>query len=622
MAGSSLSSSSKLAVVGVLFMWATLVEATSFLKSGMVDKADAEHFFESELSSDRLADTEKTLTETFNSLPKNSHGNLGHQAVRYVLHRYFVQRYGWYVKGLEPGNNTWKSDVSPTEVLEWVPTYLQDMLEKHLGMRGTSLRELSALAAAFEDLVDKEVAGRLETAYAMHAFPVDKALSKDEVEALLQTYTMALLVGGNYTAAGTGEMEHKEKLFATKYTDWPLVQGWMRGLMSKRLAGQAVSESFNFSAVVQAAADIGKGYYAVNDPECTDLKGTLRAIEGSKAGRVRLSTFYNKSLFTHWAFNEKIDYLRILGVLDETNPDAPQVIMPNYLMSRTNCLESSNLYAICCRNECEDLMSTLERDVAAPSASPERIIGVVANMPSDTVSAPREIPASLMKRLNEVAWMPGNRGQVPLHGRLFAEWMHHAYPRECPYPHLVGTTSPQSPDEWMKETGHDDIKATRDEMKYIVDGDACAAQFGPLGQIVVPEGCEGEHTEDLPWSQTEELLERRDESIIEDSEAPSGDDVFVSVATLVVGLLLLVAVVVNVMGGPASKRMGDLRSALILAVLFVATRALNLLDPTVFLFTLVGGGLLIGSKALVDNRLAQKEQAALDAKVDAEKCCV
>ena len=27
-------------------------------------------------------------------------------------------------------------------------------------------------------------------------------------------------------------------------------------------------------------------------------------------------------------------------------------------------------------------------------------------------------------------------GKVPLHGRLFAQWLHHAFPRECPYPHV------------------------------------------------------------------------------------------------------------------------------------------------------------------------------------------
>ena len=36
------------------------------------------------------------------SWQKNELGKLGHTTVRYALHWLFVQRHGWYVKGLEP----------------------------------------------------------------------------------------------------------------------------------------------------------------------------------------------------------------------------------------------------------------------------------------------------------------------------------------------------------------------------------------------------------------------------------------------------------------------------------------------------------------------------------------
>ena len=34
-----------------------------------------------------------------------------------------------------------------------------------------------------------------------------------------------------------------------------------------------------------------------------------------------------------------------------------------------------------------------------------------------------------------------NQGTVPLHGRLFAQWVHHASPRECPLPSHCGKRS-------------------------------------------------------------------------------------------------------------------------------------------------------------------------------------
>ena len=30
-------------------------------------------------------------------------------------------------------------------------------------------------------------------------------------------------------------------------------------------------------------------------------------------------------------------------------------------------------------------------------------------------------------------------GLVPIHGRLFAQWLHYVFPRECPFPHKTGS---------------------------------------------------------------------------------------------------------------------------------------------------------------------------------------
>merc|ERR1719316_147059 len=72
-------------------------------------------------------------------------------------------------------------------------------------------------------------------------------------------------------------------------------------------------------------------------------------------------------------------------------------------------------------------------------------------MPSGTTAANRKLSPLLRSRLNETAQHHG--GLVPLHGRLFAQWMHLAYPRECNYPHLSGTTYKKTMEEWERETG-------------------------------------------------------------------------------------------------------------------------------------------------------------------------
>ena len=43
--------------------------------------------------------------------------------------------------------------------------------------------------------------------------------------------------------------------------------------------------------------------------------------------------------------------------------------------------------------------------------------------------------------------------RIPLHARLFAQWLHHAYPRECSFPHASGISNPLSQDEFIEQVG-------------------------------------------------------------------------------------------------------------------------------------------------------------------------
>merc|ERR1740121_1195959 len=91
-------------------------------------------------------------------------------------------------------------------------------------------------------------------------------------------------------------------------------------------------------------------------------------------------------------------------------------------------------------------MGRLEREIASPRAPPARIADVVSRIHSGTLDAPRNLSESLLARLEEIAEF--NEGTVPLHGRLFSQWMHHAYPRECPFPPMADAERPMTPDEW------------------------------------------------------------------------------------------------------------------------------------------------------------------------------
>jgi len=270
---------------------------------------------------------------------------------------------------------------------------------------------------------------------------------------------MGYLMGGNFSANDPHEALMKLGRFKRAYDGWRDVERWARKVVDNV---SALGVQMDFATSSRAVEEIGLQFGSFNDMECRDLKSTLLGIEAHKQGRVRLSEFYKMGLHTHCSFTEKVEYLRSLGALDESNPDEPYVIVPNYLGSRPQCLEASKFYAVCCRNECEDLMSHLEETIAEPLVTPERILDLASKLSSDTVVAPRNLSEGLIEKLYKISSTHG--GHVPLHGRLFAQWMHHAFPRECPFPHEAGSTSPQTPDEWMRSTGHTSTQAS--DMKW------------------------------------------------------------------------------------------------------------------------------------------------------------
>jgi len=160
--------------------------------------------------------------------------------------------------------------------------------------------------------------------------------------------------------------------------------------------------------------------------------------------------------------------LEQLGSLDDSDPVRPSVIVPNFIYGRQFCLASENDFqSFCCVDQCNMLMESLERSVARPVASPGLIAELVAALPSDTVAAPRDLPASLRRKLDLIAEQHG--GHVPLHGRMFAQFMHHAFPNECPQARALGVTeAPMTHDEW-RERRNTSSQASKEVMQQLMD---------------------------------------------------------------------------------------------------------------------------------------------------------
>jgi len=442
------------------------------------------------VDSERLRGFEDELRTMYVALPKNERGTLDPAAVRYALHRFFVNKHGWYVKGLEPAGLSWNSSAPTSITKSRVPAYIQSLFESRLHGAGLGLHELAVFAATLSDFVHNEALGDVIDLYDALKLSTIQPVRSQDADRVIKAYILQIL-DGTTTIQSMAKLRELEQAMIEDFPSWEDFKMWVQDVRNtmamQRMRHSFIVEENTLEHVIREVQEINDKLGVFQNIECRSLKSALANMEYKNSGRVLLSDFYREGMRGEFLFIEQIDYLRKLGALDETDPRHPSVVIANYLGGQANCLASTSFHSVCCIDECEGLMGQLERDVAAPSAPPARIAELVRNLHSDTVDAPRNLSVALMSRLGEIADHHG--GQVLLHGRLFAQWMHHAYPMECPYPHAAGTTTPLTPDEWMDEVGADEVAAPVGERQRIMELDR-------------PH----EHPDALPWMAVEELV--------------------------------------------------------------------------------------------------------------------
>jgi len=478
-----------------------VASAKSFLDA-RVGTSSVERALLSELSgmadAVQLAQIEEELGPMYASLPKNKHDRLDPVPVRYALHRYFMQKHGWYVNGLGAPNGTSDASTSTSIMKDRAPLFIQNMFEQRLQGQGLNQHDLAVFAATLTDLIHNEVSGNLEQVYAALEFPTVGPVTEPEFDMATKAYLLAYLSGGREVIATMEELPAVERAWDEDYPAWNDTLMWASDLKhtsdlsNKFRLSPFVKRTRTFEQQISFLQEFGHKLGNYQNLECHKLKDQLAELEDDGTGRVPLSRFYRGGLDGDWTFTESVEYLRHTGALDETNPKRMSVVIPNYIQSQSNCLAGSSFYSICCFDECEGLLGHVEKEVKEPSASPSQIAAIVSNLQSDTVYAPRNLSRPLLSRLGDIAKLHG--GSVPLHGRLFAQWMHHAYPRECPFPHVIGATNRMSPVDWMEVMDVDSAEATEEEMSKMVSFEE--------QDTMTPEA----KAEALPWTMAEELV--------------------------------------------------------------------------------------------------------------------
>jgi len=476
----------------------------------------------------RLKQIENIMSPMFAAMTKNENGKLGSAAVGYMLHRVFVQRHGWFIKALEP-HGAWDSS-SPVSILESrVPDHVQSLFENKLGQHGLGLKEVAVLASSIEHLVHSEALQRTRLSYAAANFSQEDALSQDEALSVLEMYMSVLLTGKTYKP----EMSQKEITKAQKlykniekiFPSWPVTKQWMTEVFHSVAPKR---DYLYFGDVETVVSEIGERYGDYENIECQQFKDWLVAVEDTGvggAGRVRMADFYGEALNNNkWQFSESVGYLRELGALDESDASNPRVIIPNYVQAQSNCIETSAFYSVCCQDECEGILGRLEGLVSAPEASPSTLISMIPMIASASMPSGRTLAPWLHERLDEVAKHHG--GLVPLHGRLFAQWLHYAYPRECPFPHATGSINPTSlSDISVNVTGYTPT-AKKDEMQRVVDEAPERKSRTSGSQAVI-------HEESAMWSMHEDLVVRRPaQKPVEESSSWFSGRAFVMIVAL------------------------------------------------------------------------------------------
>jgi len=364
----------------------------------------------------QLHKLEEEMNVTFKALAKNDRGAIDAPSVRYVLKRFFVQRYGWQVKGLETDGGTWDSESPIRAMGDRVPKKMRELFEERLGRSGLTLHELAVVAATMGRMLHVDVSRQLHSIYQNHGFHEHQSVNFGRAHAIMSFYISKFFL---VMPPGVLASANEVRLPAQHHV--LLLQA-----VSKIVPDAPFTSQYSLDLIAKVLASFGEQVGHLENQHCQAMKDELVKLEHRPgSGRVRLGDFFQPRNI-NFEFGESAEFLRAAGALDESDPEDPKVMIPNYLTSSPNCLSPSNYFEICCFDECEELMDHVEAKLESPVASSEKIVSVVSALSN------RSLPAQLQDLLQQTASHHG--GLVPIHGRLFAQWMHQAYPRQCNHP--------------------------------------------------------------------------------------------------------------------------------------------------------------------------------------------
>jgi len=363
--------------------------------------------------------------------------------------------------------------------LDKVPRLVEDLLAANRRDHGLLLTEVVAMAAVLEQLILDETFELLHVAYKFNDCTTSDRVDSNTLLKIMASYMALFEAGADANLTDAAKHRRFMKKLENYGAGWHDICVFINDTVENSHYSQKDRRNpftptlYSFDDAWQLAAELLSGYGAVQDGECRGMTDALAQLDPEGNGRVPLHTFYSQPHTADYQFKEAAHYLQKIGALDEAS-GTPQVRIANYVQGPSNCLVHAAYFSVCCLAPCHGIMRELEGSVRAPWAPPEQLLSIVGNVSSTTVHAPRQLSIGLQDKLHDVAVQHG--GQVPLHGRLFAQWLHFAFPQECPFPHLVENASVMTAQHWQNNFKNG-YRVTEAEKRLIEERAAIAEAF-------------------------------------------------------------------------------------------------------------------------------------------------
>jgi hypothetical protein len=418
----------------------------------------------------QIATIKRTVEPMWLTMPKTN-GRIDRRSLRYLAHRYFMQTSSLMIRGFEPSRLTNESHWGAADVLsQMVPAYVESVLESHhKSQHGFDMQDVIDMILTLDQLIFDSESSLLEGVYAKQGKKVSQSLNTTGMMQVLEEYMIKSMVDAE--PEDYEMLLNDQKLAQEILPHYNEILNFSLGRVktlefARQHFAPKWASRYSFEDAHEVVGGITRTFQSYWQSECESMKAALIDMDKHGTGRVPLPNFYNTAINSDWRFGESESYLRELGALDETSKwIGPQVIISNYIQATSNCIVSAPHYLVCCVNECESLLGEIESAIQAPAALPSTILALVRNMTSQTTvdhDEPAHLDKHMVSQLEQVAKNHG--GLVPLHGRLFAQWLHYVFPHQCPFPHKVGVVSAVTPTEYGEQ-----YIASQEDMKRHAD---------------------------------------------------------------------------------------------------------------------------------------------------------